>query len=141
MTSRSIGKWDLPQPLDMKEQNEWIAIPRIARTVPFGYEIDPENEYILRPIPRELDALEKAKEHLKQYSYRQVANWLSTFTERYISHIGLMKRVRREQKRKNKARTLRVWSEYAEKAIQTAKEEAKRLENQRTGSQQSISYG
>tara|TARA_Y100001973_G_C5148756_1_gene306908 strand:- start:499 stop:924 length:426 start_codon:yes stop_codon:yes gene_type:complete len=141
MTSRSIGKWDLPQPLDMKEQNEWIAIPRIARTVPFGYEIDPENEYILRPIPRELDALEKAKEHLKQYSYRQVANWLSTFTEKYISHIGLMKRVKREQKRKNKARTLRVWSEYAEKAIQTAKDEAERLENKRTGSQQSISYG
>ena len=141
MTSRSIGKWDLPQPLDMKEQNEWIAIPRIARTVPFGYEIDPENEYILRPIPRELDALEKAKEHLKQYSYRQVANWLSTFTEKYISHIGLMKRVKREQKRKNKARALRVWSEYAEKAIQTAKDEAERLENKRTGSQQSISYG
>jgi len=140
MTNRSIGKWELPQPLDIKEENEWIAIPRIARTTPFGYKIDPDNEYILRPIPRELDALVKAKEHLKQYSYRQVANWLSTFTERYISHIGLMKRVKREQKRKNKARTLRVWSEYAEKAIQTAKSEAKRLEEQRTGSQGITGY-
>ena len=41
-----------------------------------------------------------------------------------------MKRVKREQKRKNKARTLRVWSEYAEKAIQAAK----KLEEERTSS-------
>ena len=81
-------------------------------------------------IPKELDALEKAKEHLKQYSYRQVANWLTKFTEREISHIGLMKRVKREQKRKNQARTLRVWAEYAEKAIQAAK----KLEEERSGS-------
>ena len=130
MTKRTTGEWVLPQPLDIKDKNEWIAIPRIARTIPFGYSVDPDNEHILRPIPRELDALEKAKQHLKQYSYRQVANWLSTFTDRYISHIGLMKRVRREQKRKNKARTLRVWSEYAEKAIKAAKE----LEEERTSS-------
>ena len=130
MTKRTTGEWVLPQPLDIKDKNEWIAIPRIARTIPFGYSVDPDNEHILRPIPRELDALEKAKQHLKQYSYREVANWLSTFTERYISHIGLMKRVKREQKRKNKARTLRVWSEYAEKAIQAAK----KLEEERTSS-------
>ena len=129
MTKRTTGEWVLPQPLDIKDKDEWIAIPRIARTVPFGYSVDPDNEHILRPIPRELDALEKAKQHLKQYSYRQVANWLSTFTDRYISHIGLMKRVRREQKRKNKARTLRIWSDYAEKAIQAAKQ----IEEERSG--------
>tara|TARA_E500000305_G_scaffold106050_1_gene104162 strand:- start:331 stop:729 length:399 start_codon:yes stop_codon:yes gene_type:complete len=129
MTKRTTGEWVLPQPLDIKDKNEWIAIPRIARTIPFGYSVDPDNEHILRPIPRELDALEKAKQHLKQYSYRQVANWLSTFTDRYISHIGLMKRVRREQKRKNKARTLRIWSDYAEKAIQAAKQ----IEEERSG--------
>tara|TARA_R110001599_G_scaffold294535_2_gene498518 strand:+ start:243 stop:641 length:399 start_codon:yes stop_codon:yes gene_type:complete len=129
MTKRTTGEWVLPQPLDIKDKNEWIAIPRIARTIPFGYSVDPDNEHILRPIPRELDALEKAKQHLKQYSYRQVSNWLSTFTDRYISHIGLMKRVRREQKRKNKARTLRIWSDYAEKAIQAAKQ----IEEERSG--------
>jgi len=129
MTKRTTGEWVLPQPLDIKDKNEWIAIPRIARTIPFGYNVDPDNEHILRPIPRELDALEKAKQHLKQYSYRQVSNWLSTFTDRYISHIGLMKRVRREQKRKNKARTLRIWSDYAEKAIQAAKQ----IEEERSG--------
>jgi len=128
--ARNTGNWELPQPLDIKEEKEWIAIPKIARTVPFGYRLDPENEFILRPIPRELDALDEAKRFLKQYSYREVANWLSTFTGRSISHIGLMKRVNREQKRKNKARTLRVWSNYAEKAIQAAK----KLEEERTSS-------
>ena len=129
MTKRTTGEWVLPQPLDIKDKNEWIAIPRIARTVPFGYRGDPDNEHILRPIPRELDALEKAKQHLKQYSYREVSNWLSNFTGRYISHIGLMKRVKRERQRKNKARTLRIWSEYAEKAIQAAKQ----IEEERSG--------
>ena len=129
MTKRTTGEWVLPQPLDIKDKDEWIAIPRIARTVPFGYSVDPDNEHILRPIPRELDALAKAKLHLRQYSYREVANWLSSFTGRYISHIGLMKRVKREQKRKNKARTLRIWSEYAEKAIQAAKQ----IEEERSG--------
>ena len=128
--SRSTGEWKLPELIDLKENSEWVAIPRIAKTTPFGYKPDPENDHILRPIPRELDALEKAKQHLKQYSYREVANWLSKFTDRYISHIGLMKRVKREQKRKNKARTLRVWSEYSEKAIQAAK----KLEEERTSS-------
>ena len=128
--SRDTGSWELPQPLDIKEENEWQPIPRVARTVPFGYNIDPENEHILRPIPRELDALEKAKQHLKQYSYRQVANWLSKFTDRSISHIGLMKRVKREQRRKNQARTLRQRARYAEKAIATAK----KLEEERTSS-------
>jgi|TARA_B100001250_G_scaffold297482_1_gene258987 hypothetical protein len=128
--TRSTGEWKLPELIDLKENDTWVAIPRIARTTPFGYKVDPENDHILRPIPRELDALKKAKEHLKQYSYRQVSHWLSKFTERPISHIGLMKRVKREQKRKNKARTLRVWGEYAEKAIQAAK----KLEEERTSS-------
>ena len=129
MTKRTTGEWVLPQPLDIKDKNEWIAIPRIARTVPFGYSADPDNDHILRPIPIELDALEKAKQHLRQYSYREVSNWLSKYTGRYISHIGLMKRVKREQKRTNKARTLRIWGEYAEKAIQAAKQ----IEEERSG--------
>ena len=41
--SRTAGEWKLPQPTDIKEENEWISIPRIARTVPFGYKLD-ENE-------------------------------------------------------------------------------------------------
>mgnify|MGYP003325246760 FL=1 len=52
---RSLGKWKLPQPTDLKneEQTEWIQIPRIARTIPFGYTINKEDKELLAPIPYE----------------------------------------------------------------------------------------
>ena len=120
---RSLGKWKLPQPTDLKDedQKEWIQIPRIARTVPFGYKVNEDDKELLDPIPYELEALELARKYIKQYSLRQVANWLTTKTGRQISHIGLRKRLLHERQRKNKARTLKRWSEYAEKAIQKAK--------------------
>ena len=127
--NRSLGKWKLPQPTDLKEDKEWIQIPRIARIVPFGYKVNEEDSNLLDPIPFELEAIEVARQYVKQYSYRQVANWLTTKTGRDISHVGLRKRLMHEQQRKNKARTLRKWSEYAEKAIQKAKE----IEEGRTG--------
>ena len=128
---RSLGKWKLPQPTDLKdeEQKEWIQIPRIARTIPFGYKINEEDSELLDPIPYELEAIELARKYVNQYSYRQVANWLTNKTGRDISHTGLRKRLMNERQRKNKARTLRRWSEYAEKAIQKAKE----IEEGRTG--------
>ena len=121
--NRSLGKWKLPQPTDLKDEDEkeWVQIPRIARTIPFGYVINKEDSELLDPVPYELEALELARKHVKQFSYREVANWLTTKTGRDISHVGLRKRLMHEQQRKNKARTLRKWSEYAEKAIQKAK--------------------
>ena len=126
--SRSIGKWKLPQPTDIKEENEWVQIPRIARTVPFGYKQNDEDPDILDPIPTELDLLEKARSHVNQYSYREVANWLTRNTGRSISHVGLRKRLDNERRRKNKSGSLRRWADYAKKAIAKAEElEAKRL--------------
>ena len=121
--NRSLGKWKLPQPTDLKDEDEteWIQIPRIARTVPFGYKVNDNDTELLDPISYELEAIELARKHVKQYSFRQVANWLTTKTGREISHVGLRKRLMHEQQRKNKARTLKRWSEYAEKAIQKAK--------------------
>ena len=127
--TRTAGNWKLPQPTDLKEDDEWLSIPRIARTIPFGYVINKEDSELLDPVPYELEALELARKHVKQFSYREVANWLTTKTGRNISHVGLRKRLMHEQQRKNKARTLRKWSEYAEKAIQKAKE----IEEGRTG--------
>ena len=128
---RSVGKWKLPQPTDLKDEDnkEWIQIPRIARTVPFGYKINEDDKELLDPIPYELEALELARKYIKQYSLRQVANWLTTKTGRQISHIGLRKRLLHERQRKNKARTLKRWSEYAQKAI----EKAKAIEESRIG--------
>ena len=129
--NRSVGKWKLPQPPDLKdeEQKEWIQIPRIARIVPFGYEVNKEDSKLLDPIPFELEAIEVARQYVKQYSYRQVANWITTKTGRDISHVGLRKRLMNERQRKNKARTLKSWTEWAEKAIQ----KAKAYEEERTG--------
>ena len=133
MSTRSVGKWKLPQPTDIKEQDEWVQIPRIARTVPFGYKQNEEDPDILDPIKTELDLLEKARQHVNQYSYREVANWLSANTGRYISHVGLRKRLANERQRKNQAASLRKWASYAQKAI--AKAEA--LEENRTGAKAS----
>ena len=126
---RGAGKWKLPQPTDLKEDNEWLEIPRIARTVPFGYVKSEEDSYLLIPIPNELDKLEMARKYVNQYSYREVANWLTKQTGRYISHVGLRKRLQNEKHRKNKARSIRKWADYAEKAIAKAKE----IEEARTG--------
>ena len=128
--TRSIGKWKLPQPTDIKEENEWVRIPRIARTVPFGYKHNEEDPDILDPIPTELDLLEKARQHVNQYSYREVANWLSKNSNRYISHVGLRKLLQNERQRKNQVASIRKWAEYAE----TASAKAKALEEERTGS-------
>ena len=129
--NRSLGKWKLPQPTDLKDedQQEWVQIPRIARIVPFGYKINEEDQDLLDPISYELEAIELARKYTKQYSYREIANWLTKKTGREISHVGLRKRLMHEQQRKNKARTLRKWSEYAQKAI----EKAKAIEEERTG--------
>ena len=126
---RSLGKWTLPQPTDMKEEEEWVAIPKIARTVPFGYVVDENDPDVLQPVKLELDLLEQARAYTRQYSYRQVANWLTKNSGREISHVGLMKRLKNERQRKNKVTSLRKWAEYAEKAINKAKE----LEESRTG--------
>jgi len=132
--TRSVGQWKLPQPLDIKDEVTWSSIPRIARTLPFGYVQDEQDPDLLQPVQNELDKLEMARDYLKQYSYREVANWLTTQTGRYISHVGLRKRVANERQRKNQARSIRKWAEYAEKAIAKAKE----IETQRTGAKENI---
>jgi len=133
--TKKVGTWKLPQPTDLKEDNVWVSIPRVARTIPFGYELDPNDDGILLPIDHELDMLEQAKKYIKQYSYREVANWLTKNTGRSISHVGLKKRLDNERQRKNKAGSLRKWADYAKKAIAKAEE----IENNRTGAKENNS--
>jgi hypothetical protein len=133
MTNRSIGKWILPQPKDVIEDEDFLPIPRIARTIPFGYKEDPSDNDMLLPVPRELRALEKAKEYLKQYSYREVANWLTKQTDRSISHMGLKKRIESEQSNKRRSATLREWARRYEAAIS----KAETIERSRLGARRS----
>ena len=135
MERKSLGKWKLPQPTDIKEENEWVAIPKISRTIPFGYEVDKKDNGILNPIPDQLDKLEIAKRYLKQYSYREVSQWLTRNTGRYISHVGLRKRLENEKRRNNQAASLRRWADYAKTAIA----KAEKIETERLGSKESFS--
>ena len=75
---------------------EETKILRKSRVIPFGYKVD-ETGKLLIPILFELDALEEAKNYLKTCSYREVAKWLHRKTNRYISYVGLKKRVVRDR--------------------------------------------
>ena len=119
-----LGVFVLPQP---EESTEYVKIPRLARTIPFGYKVDEEDDGWLAPIPLELDGLAKAKKYLKQYSSRQVAAWLTTATGRDISHVGLLKRLKNEQSNKRKSSTYRKLAEGYEKALKKAQEYEERI--------------
>lgn len=124
MESIGIGTWILPKPTS---KNNYVKIPRLGRTIPFGYAVDEEDEEWLKPIPIELDALEKAKEHLKQYSLRQVAAWLTKVTGREISHMGLSKRIKSEQSVRQRNATYRKLARRYEATLKKAQEFEQRL--------------
>ena len=122
------GYFKMPDPIGLQEDSVWLEIPRISRTIPFGYKVHEEDEDVLVPIVNELEALELAREYLTEYSYRDVARWLSDRTGRQISHIGLRKRIRIEKQRKSKAATYKTWLTKYQKALEKLEEiESKRI--------------
>jgi len=84
---------------------------------------------LLEPIRDELEALEVAKKHLLQYSYREVAQWLTRQTGRSLSHTGLKKRIDIERKRK---KTIIIKRRLAQRLAQTL-QEIENLETQKVG--------
>ena len=114
--------WTLPKPEETEDGYNWKPVVRVGRTIPFGYRQSEDDKDILLPIVEELELLEKAKKFIRQYSYRQVANWLSTQSGRNISHVGLMKRIRIEQKRKTEASTQRYLAQRYKEALQKAQD-------------------
>ena len=125
---RDLGFWELPKPHKGKER-EWHVIARVGPNVPFGYRIHPDDEDLLEPIPDDLEALELAKQHLKQYSLREVANWLTAQTGRSISHAGLKQRIEIERRRKKAATIKRNLAKRLQKALSKIEE----LEKNRVG--------
>lgn len=119
-------KWKIPKKgLD----GEWYPLVRVGRHIPFGYEQDSKDKDILQPIPEQLEMLEQAKRYLAEYSLRLVARWLTEQSGRYISHVGLNKRVSIEEKRRYSASAHR---EYARR-YQEASEKARVIEEERLG--------
>ena len=76
------------------QKMESIKIKKKARTIPFGFKQSQDPNYI-EPVREELDALRQAKEYSKTCSLRETAQWLHRKTGRYISHVGLKKRLAR----------------------------------------------
>ena len=124
-----LGYFKMPDPVGLKDDNEWLEIPRISKTIPFGYTEHKTDDKLLIPIIEELEALELAKEYLNEYSYREVAGWLSERTGREISHVGLRKRIQTEKQRKSKATTYKTWLKQYESTLQKLEE----IESKRTG--------
>ena len=125
---KDLGFWELPKPKKGKEK-EWHIVAKVSQSIPFGYKIDPDNNKLLLPIPHELEALDLAKKHLKQYSYREVANWLTKHTIRCISHTGLKRRVEIDRRRK---KTVIIKRRLA-KRLQETLSQIETLENCRVG--------
>ena len=79
----------------LMQQPQFPIKKRRARVIPFGYKQSEADNKKLEPIQEELEALEQAKVYLDNSSYREVANWVTKKTGRYISHVGLLKAVNR----------------------------------------------
>ena len=124
----NLGYFKMPDPVGLKDDNDWLEIPRISKTIPFGYMAHKKDDKLLVPIIEELEALELAIEYLYEYSYREVAGWLSERTGREISHVGLRKRIQTEKQRKSKAATYKTWLKNYKKALEKLEEiESKRI--------------
>jgi hypothetical protein len=116
-----LTEFKLPKPTYNDDGLVYIPVVRVGRIVPFGYSQDPSDKDILLPIEHELDLLERAKTFLKQYSYRDVAAWLTQQSGRSISHVGLRTRVNSERQRTQESANYRNLARCYEEACAKAK--------------------
>lgn len=64
---------------------------KLNGNIPWGYRLDKSDPKLLIQIPEQIEALAEAFDYLKSCSYREVARWLSDYTGRPITHMGLYK--------------------------------------------------
>jgi len=84
-------------------------------TVPWGYEIHNIDPHLLEPIEEQLEALSMAEDYLKESSYPEVSRWLTEYTGRSITPMGLWKRIKTDKTDRRK---------HAEQKSRTAKTQA-----------------
>ena len=65
--------------------------------VPWGYQKSEHDPQLLEPVEEQLEALEQGLEYLKMSSYSEVARWLTDYTGRRITPMGLWKRVETDE--------------------------------------------
>ena len=117
--------WRLPRPSILNKKKVWYPVVRVGYSIPFGYYQDPDDADILIPIPEELELYEQAKKHLKNYTYKDVAAWLTTRSGRKIGPSALHERIARE---KQNARDFANATYYA-KRYKEASDKAKKIED------------
>tara|TARA_Y100000310_G_scaffold325555_1_gene389191 strand:+ start:53 stop:334 length:282 start_codon:yes stop_codon:yes gene_type:complete len=68
-------------------------IKRKSSTIPFGYELSPEDSQYLEPVEKQLEALEAVGEMVvnEELSLRDGCYWLENNTGRRLSPAGLKK--------------------------------------------------
>lgn len=119
-------EFKLPSPPTEKHP-EWKPVVFLGGSVPWGYDPDPHEPQLLQPNVDQLNALEKAKLFLKEYSLANVAIWLTKQTGRQISAAGLRKRINLERKYRQQATTHRYFERRAKEAARKAKELEERI--------------
>lgn len=130
--------WRLPKPDIIDGKKTWYPVVRVGRKIPFGYKQDPNDEDILLPIPEQLELYEDAKKHLKKYSYRDVANWLTTQSGREISYVALNERVNRESRLKKDLANQRYYAQRYKEASDKAKKIEDSIKRIRGSTQKNI---
>jgi len=125
--SRVNKTWRLPKPTVLNKKKVWFPVVRIGYSVPFGYYEDPEDKDILIPIPEELELYELAKKHLKNYTYKDVAAWLTTRSGRKIGPSALHERINRERKNKRDLTNANYYAEKYKEACNKARKIEERI--------------
>jgi len=125
--SRVNKSWRLPKPTILNKKKVWFPVVRIGYSVPFGYYEDPEDKDILIPIPEELELYELAKKHLKNYTYKDVAAWLTTRSGRKIGPSALHERINRERKNKRDLTNANYYAEKYKEACDKARKIEERI--------------
>tara|TARA_R110000765_G_scaffold278364_1_gene376183 strand:+ start:227 stop:646 length:420 start_codon:yes stop_codon:yes gene_type:complete len=125
--SRVNKTWRLPKPTILNKKKVWFPVVRIGYSVPFGYYEDPEDKDILIPIPEELELYELAKKHLKNYTYKDVAAWLTTRSGRKIGPSALHERIARERKNKRDLTNANYYAEKYKEACDKARKIEERI--------------
>lgn len=88
--------------------NPLFPVRRNRGVLKFGYQVDPNNPFMMVPDPDALAALSEAFDLLsKGCSYRDVAHWLSATTERPF-HWTNLRRAYLAHRRKKHSRKLSV---------------------------------
>lgn len=78
--------------------------------IPWGYEQHPDDKQLLLPIDEQLDVYEEAKRLLHRgCTLRDVSEWMSATTGRYISHVGLDKKIKAEVSEKRRKAANKAW--------------------------------